>query len=263
MPHATRRAMPSAKTWTRRPHAREAANTPRPPARKPETPRLWLEDLKRAEARVGLHAASPHVVPGLSEERSRITARARWLIEFARYDVRPEALVGLSTRERNRIRLEAGLFAKGRRFSFASEDIPDEAAVREAQRRVRELFTQLSDGNEAVIVTERWAGALVIRGGVVTQTTPWDPGIPFVDGFLIQVHELLPWLQLIHARLHFCSECHAPFLAKRSDATLCSSPCRTRSWRKANPEHLRASRKAAYKQHVAKRLGKAVHTVRI
>ena len=212
----------------------------------------WLEDYKQASGRVPL-----------SDSRSGIATRARWLIQFARLDLSPAELEQRTARERYLTRMEAAIFAKGLRFSFTAADLPGEERLREAQRRLEELLAQLSAGREALVETQRWIGALSIRNGIVTHSTPTNSDFPFVDGFLIQVHDLLPWLQLPRLRLHFCTECQRAFVAKRPDATTCSQSCRTLAWRKANPARFRKWRSKNYREKVAKRLGKAIDKVQI
>jgi hypothetical protein len=214
---------------------------------------LSLDDLKEAGARIGRR----------TDVRSGIATRARWLVRFARRDLSLAALEGLPARERYLSRMEAAIFAKGPRYSLTAEDLPDKESLRDAQRRLHAIFAQLSAGREALVEAQRWIGALSIQKGIITHVTPINTDVPFVDGFLVQVHGLLPWLQLIRLRLHFCTECQQAFLAKRPDATTCSPSCRTLSWRKANPERFREWRSANYRTRAAKRLGKTVDKVQI
>ncbi len=212
-----------------------------------------LDDFDEAQARVGRGEIS----------KAGIAARARWLIDFARRDLSPAALAALPKRERYLLGMEAGLFAKGARFAFSKEGIADEDALREAQARLHATFAELRAGREAVIEVQQWRGGLSIKDGTVTQFQPMNVDLQFLDGFLVQVHNLFPWLQLPRLRLHFCGSCRQPFLTKRPDARTCSTSCRTLAWRKANPENFREWRKAAYRKSVAKRLGKTADKVRI
>jgi len=153
-------------------------------------------------------------------------------------------------------RWDALAFAYGRRRWDASADIepPTWEDVTKAHHRLWLLvFSQLRHKRP---IDARWTGRLFPQeDGSLTALTVTSQ-LPFLEGFVVQVYEVLRELGETGLRIRFCPICTRPYVSKRADAKVCpTGSCRTIAWRRQNRAKFKAARREAYRRQMVTKTG--------
>jgi hypothetical protein len=180
--------------------------------------------------------------------------RVRWLINFAARwrDMRFDTPVP-------HIQVEALAFAKGYGKDSSQTGgpyvpLPEWKAVWNLGDIVNRWFQDLRDRHVIHIQAGAWAGR-VARAGERLSGFLSPSSMTFEAAFALRAYNALVSLAGEHKRLRFCRECRLPFVVKREDSAMCSGSCRTKAWRKQNPEGFKTYRREYYRRKRGEQVG--------
>jgi hypothetical protein len=181
-----------------------------------------------------------------------VAERVHWLLGFAQAE--SGALSPLAARA----------FVTGAPAGVVVGRLPHQQQIKRAQQWLRAVLRKLGRGR-AVDVRAAWRGWLEYsdwEGGLAQGRTLsfglMAGKLPFLAAFRLRAVEALTGLAHDRHWLKFCRGCHQPFVAKRHDAGICSSACRSVVWRAGHRNAVNKARRVRYLQHQESQHGRPI-----